>query len=226
MADAILRFLQSITDIKEILVGLVSMVPLIELKGAIPVGEGLGLPLWETALIAYLGSTLIIIPVFFLLIPIFNLLKKIPLVKKFVEKLEAMLRGKAEKVAAKAGGDTEKETRKMLIIGLLVFVSIPIPLTGVWTGAAIAVFLNMRFRDSIMPLALGNFIAGSIITFITWLFHDYVNYIITGMLIIALIMLLVTIIKIITSKPVAAEAVEESASDGEAAGADNVQEGE
>ncbi len=223
MADAILRFLQSITDIKELLVGLISMVPLIELKGAIPVGEGLGLPLFETALIAYLGSTLIIIPVFFLLIPVFNLLKKIPLIKKFVEKLEAMLRGKAETVAKKAGGDTEKETRKLLIIGLLIFVSIPIPLTGVWTGAAIAVFLDMRFKDSIMPLALGNFIAGSIVTLITWLFHDYVNYIITGMFIIALIMLFVAIIKIITSKPKSAAA---GVKDGRASSGDDAEKGE
>ena len=204
MADAILSFLQSLTDIKEIPVALMSMIPLIELKGAIPVGEGLGLPLWETALIAYFCSTLIIIPIYFLLIPIFNLLKKIPFVKKFVEKLEAMLRGKAEQVAEKAGGDTEAQTRKMLITGLLIFVSIPIPLTGVWTGAAIAVFLNMRFRDAIMPLALGNFIAGSVVTLLTWLFRPYVDYIITAMFIIALIMLIVAIIKIILSKPKAA----------------------
>lgn len=201
MSEAILTFLKSITDIKELIVALVSMVPLIELKGAIPIGEGLGLPIYETALIAYLGSTLIIIPVYFLLIPIFNLLKKIPFIRKFVEKLEAMLRGRAEKMAAKSGGSTEAATRKMLITGLLIFVSIPIPLTGVWTGAAIAVFLNMRFRDAIMPLALGNFIAGSIITLLTYLLHDYVNYIIDAMFIIALIMLIVVIIRIIVAKP-------------------------
>jgi len=201
MAQAILNILQSLTNIRELIVALVSMVPLIELKGAIPIGEGLGLPIWETAMIAYLGSTLIIIPVFFLMIPIFNLLKKIPFVKKFVEKLEAMLRKKAEKVAENASGDSEKAQRKMLMTGLTIFVAIPIPLTGVWTGAAIAVFLNMRFRDSILPLALGNLIAGSIVTLLTYLFHDYVNYIIDVMFIIALIMLIVAVIKIITAKP-------------------------
>ncbi|MBP5176988.1 MAG: small multi-drug export protein [Clostridia bacterium] len=205
MAETVLSLLQSLTDIKQLIVGIVSMIPLIELKGAIPIGEGLGLPIWESALIAYLGSTLIVIPVFFLLIPVFGLLKKIPLIKRFVEKLEAMLRKRAEKLAKNAGGDTEKQTRKMLVAGLLIFVSIPLPLTGVWTGAAIAVFLNMKFRDSIIPLALGNLIAGSIITLITYLFHDYVNYIITGMLIIALIMLLVAVIRVITSRPAEAE---------------------
>lgn len=201
MAELILPFLQGITSVKELIVLLVSMIPLIELKGAIPIGEGLGLPIYESALIAYLGSTLIIIPIFFLLIPIFNLLKKIPFVSKIVAKMEGMFEKKASELAKKTDGSAEKQTRKVLIIGLLIFVSIPLPLTGVWTGAAIAVFLNMSFKDSIIPLALGNFIAGSIITLLTYLFHDYVNYIIDGILIIAIIMLIVTIIKIATSKP-------------------------
>ncbi|MBO4573640.1 MAG: small multi-drug export protein [Clostridia bacterium] len=201
MAQAILNLLKSITDVDQLIVALVSMVPLIELKGAIPIGEGLGLPIYETALIAYFGSTLIIIPIFFLLIPIFNLLKKIPFIKKFVEKLEAMLRSRAEKVAANIGGSADERQRQFLVRALLIFVAIPLPLTGVWTGAAIAVFLNMRFKDSVIPLALGNFIAGSIVTLLTYLFHDYVDYIITGMFLIALIMLAVAIIRIITAKP-------------------------
>ena len=59
----------------------------------------------------------------------------------------------------------------------------------------------MRFKDSVIPLALGNFIAGSIVTLLTYLFHDYVDYIITGMFAIALIMLAIVIVRIITAKP-------------------------
>ena len=201
MAELILPFLKSITNVSELIVLLISMFPLIELKGAIPIGEGLQLPLWESALLSYLGSTLIIIPIFFLLIPIFNLLKKIPFVNKIVLKLETMFENKAKKLAEKSNGNTEEQTRKILIIGLLIFVAIPLPLTGVWTGAAIAVFLNMRFRDAIIPLAVGNFIAGSIITLLTFLFRDYVNTIINVIFVIAIIMLIVTIIKILVSKP-------------------------
>ncbi len=201
MAELILPILESITDVKELIVLLISMIPLIELKGAIPIGEGLGLPTLESALISYLGSTLIIIPIFFLLIPIFNLLKKIPFINKIVLKLEAMFENKARKLAEKSDGNTEKQTRKILIIGLFIFVAIPLPLTGVWTGAAIAVFLNMSFKDSIIPLAVGNFIAGSIITLLTYLFRDYVNTIINVIFVIAIIMLIVTIVKIALSKP-------------------------
>ena len=206
MADLILPFLSSVIKIRELIVGIVSMIPLIELKGAIPIGEGLNLPVWESALIAYLGSTLVVIPVFFLLIPVFRLLKKIPFIKKLVEKLEASFEKRARKMAEKAGGDCDKQQRKMLIKGLFIFVSIPIPLTGVWTGTALAVFLNMKFRDSVLPLALGNLLAGAQITLLTYLFHDYVNYIIDGILVIAAVMLIVTIVKIAVSKPKEADA--------------------
>ena len=200
MAQVILQFLQSITSIKQLIVAMVSMFPLIELKGAIPIGEGLGLPIYQSALIAYFGSTLIIIPVFFLMVPLFMLLKKIPFVGKFFSKLERMLQNRAEKVAKKNESSSEDANRRFLVRALLIFVAIPLPLTGVWTGAAIAVFLDMKFKDSLIPLALGNFIAGSLVTFLTYLFHDYVDTIILVMFIIALVMLAVGIIKIVTTK--------------------------
>ena len=76
----------------------VAMFPLIELKGAIPIGTGLfKLELWETAGIAYLGSTIVSIAVFFLLIPIFNLLKKVGFVKKLIERIESIFNEKAKK---------------------------------------------------------------------------------------------------------------------------------
>ena len=81
MADKIVEFLQEITNNNHILVLLLSAFPLIELKGAIPIGLKAGLTLWQSAVLGYFGSTLVSIPLFFLLIPIFNLLKKIPFIR-------------------------------------------------------------------------------------------------------------------------------------------------
>lgn len=202
MTEAIINFLQSITDKSWLIVALSSMIPLIELKGAIPVGVSLGLDIWQSAGIAYLGSTLVVIPIFFLLIPIFNLLKKIPFIKVFVQKLEAMLKGRARKMAEKSKGSAEDVARRILMIGLLVFVAIPLPVTGVWTGTAIAVFLGMRFKDSILPLAVGNLIAGTLITLLILLIgKDNANLLLNIILILALIMLVFTIVKIALSKP-------------------------
>ncbi len=188
---------------KYIAVLFVSMFPLIELKGAIPIGmsEAFGLNLFETAAVAYLGSTAISVALFFLLIPIFNLLKKIKLIKRLVEKIESMFKAKAEKVAASASGSAEKEARLIKMRSLFIFVAVPFPITGVWTGTAIAVFLGMKFKESVLPIALGNLVAGSIITLLTYFFKDYVDYIIYALLALAAVMLAIFIVKIAISKP-------------------------
>lgn len=201
MADIVVGFLQSFIKNPYILVTLVAMFPLVELKGAIPIGLKSGLKLYESALLSYLGSTIIVIPIFFLLIYVFKLLKKIPFVKKIVVKLEIIFENKANELSLKSNGKPEDLKRKFLIKALLIFVAVPLPLTGVWTGAAIAVFLNLSFKDSIIPLALGNFIAGLFITLLTLLFQDYVDLIIGCMLIVAAVMLVALIVKIALTKP-------------------------
>ncbi len=201
MADFIISFLSKITTNGKVITFLLSMFPLIELKGAIPVGVRCGESIWTSAALGYAGSSLICIPVFFLLIPIFNLLKKLKFIKKFIEKVETVLKEKAEKLAAKSNGDTEKEKIKMLRLGLFIFVAVPFPVTGVWTGTAIAVFLALGFKNSFLPLVLGNLVAGVIITLLTFFFKDYVNIIINVLFVIAIIMLIVFITKIVLAKP-------------------------
>ena len=202
MADKIAEFLLNLTHSNLLSVLLISAFPLIELKGAIPIGAKLGVSLWQTAGLAYLGSTLVCIPVFFLLIPIFNLLKKIPFIKRFIEKVESVLYGKAKKIALKAKGvDDEKYARRLMARALLIFVAVPLPVTGVWTGTAIAVFLGFKFKEAVFSLAAGNLIAGAIITLLTYFFKDYVDYIILGLAVLAVVMLVFFIVKVIISKP-------------------------
>lgn len=202
MADKIAEFLLNLTHSNLLSILLISAFPLIELKGAIPIGAKLGVSLWQTAGLAYLGSTLVCIPVFFLLIPIFNLLKKIPFIKRFIEKVESVLYGKAKKIALKAKGvDDEKYARRLMARALLIFVAVPLPVTGVWTGTAIAVFLGFKFKEAVFSLAIGNLIAGAIITLLTFFFKDYVDYIILGLAVLAVVMLVFFIVKVIISKP-------------------------
>ena len=204
MAERLGEFLIELVGSPYIAVILVSMFPLIELKGAIPVGmtEAFGLSILETAIMAYIGSTVIAVLIFFLLKPIFKLLKKIRIFNLVIRKLEGLFIHKAEKIAAKSEGrDVKKEAKRIMIIALLLFVAVPFPVTGIWTGTAIAVFLSFRFREAILPLALGNLIAGSIITLLTFLFAAYVDIIIYVLFALALIMLAYTIYKIVKSAP-------------------------
>ena len=206
MVDSLVNFLFGILKNDYLTVLFISMFPLVELKGAIPVGQAAGLPLIRTALLSYIGSSLICIPLFFLLIPIFNLLKKIIFIKKFVEKVEGMLYDKAKKLAEKAQKDkigaelSEEEknakARRLIFWALFTFVAIPLPLTGVWTGTAIAVFLNVKFKDAFIALVGGNFISGSLVTLFTFIFKEYVDIVILALGVIAVIMLVIAIVKI------------------------------
>lgn len=203
MTEILGKFLSELFGGNSVLATLfVSMFPLIELKGAIPIGTGLfGMNLWQTAGIAYVGSTIVSVVEFFALIPVFNLLKKIKPIRRLVEKVEQIFKNKAIEMSKKADGAKEKEARKIMAFGLFIFVAVPFPVTGVWTGTAIAVFLGLKFRESVLPIALGNLIAGSIITLLTMLVGEYVDVIIYALFAIALIMLVVFIIKIVKSKP-------------------------
>ena len=79
--------------------------------------------------------------------------------------------------------------------------AVPLPVTGVWTGTAIAVFLGFKFKEAVFSLAIGNLIAGAIITLLTYFFKDYVDYIILGLAVLAVVMLVFFIVKVIISKP-------------------------
>ena len=122
---------------KYLTVFFVSMVPLIELRGAIPIGVGLGLPLWQVYIISIIGN---MIPVPF----IFFLARRV---------LEKGHKG-GEKLKAKAG--------RGLPWALLLFVGIPLPGTGAWTGTLAASLLDMDFKSSVRACMGGVLLAGCI----------------------------------------------------------------
>ncbi|MBQ7408366.1 MAG: small multi-drug export protein, partial [Clostridia bacterium] len=193
---------------------LLSAFPLIELKGAIPIGLKAGMNLLKVAALAYAGSTLISVPLFFLLKPIFNLLKKIKPLERLILKIEQVFYNKAEKLASnslkksktEASEDqTKSKARFIIVVGVLAFVAVPFPVTGVWTGTAIAVFLGLKFKEAFPAVAIGNLIAGTIITLLTYFFSAYVDLIIYALVGVAILMLIIFIIKVAVAKPQASE---------------------
>ena len=131
--------------------------------------------------------------------------KKIPFVKMLVLKVEDIIWDKAKTLAEKSRGKEETVKEKIIFYGLLVFVAIPLPLTGVWMGGAMAVFLGTKFYIAAIALSVGNFIAGGLITLLTWILHDYVDTVLNVLLILVLVMLALLIIKVIVKKPNASD---------------------
>ena len=142
---------------KIIMTVLISMVPVIELRGAIPIAiaNGLSFPIALAA--AFIGN---IIPVPFIIIfirKIFECMRKIsPKLNKLVSGLEKRAEKKSDVVL------------KYAFWGLFILVAIPLPGTGAWTGALVAAMLNMRLKSAFPSIALGVAGAATIVAFITY----------------------------------------------------------
>lgn len=136
---------------------LVSMVPIIELRGAIPIGIGYGLDYWIVVLVAIIGN---IIPVPFIILFIRKIFE---LMRKWSKKLDGIVT-KLEK-RAESKSDI---VQKYAFWGLFVLVAIPLPGTGAWTGALVAAMLDMRLKRAFPAIALGVVTAAAIVTFVTY----------------------------------------------------------
>ena len=131
-----------------------SLVPLVELKGSIVFARGIGYSFFKALGLCYLGSTIVFVGIFFLLRPILELLKKIKWFNKLALKVESYFEEKANETMQKhqdKGGISETLLKQL---GVFIFVAIPLPMTGVWTGTAIAVFLGLKFKEAVLPVAL------------------------------------------------------------------------
>ena len=133
---------------------LISMVPVIELRGAIPYGLAQGLPEWLVFILSTVGNMLPIPFILLFIRKIFGWMKRYPKMAKIAEKFEA-------RAARKSGAVKKSET-----IGLCVLVAIPLPGTGAWTGGLVAALLEMRLKRAIPTIFVGVLIAGLAVTLI------------------------------------------------------------
>lgn len=142
---------------KYVIIALISMVPIVELRGAIPVAESLGLDIFLYYPIAIIGN---MIPVPFIYLFARKILEW-GKDKKLTGKFFTWCLEKGEKGGAKL---KEKAGETGTFFALLLFVGIPIPGTGAWTGTLAASFLNIGFKTSILAVTLGVLLAGIIMS--------------------------------------------------------------
>ncbi|MBP5207693.1 MAG: small multi-drug export protein [Clostridia bacterium] len=131
------------------------MLPIVELRGAIPIGSlAFKIPWYWCYILSVIGN---LVPIPFILIFIEKLIgwfKK----TKHLKKLGLFLESKAEKNTARV--------QKYEVFGLMLFVAIPLPMTGAWTGALVAALTGMKFKNSMISIIGGVLIAGAIVTLI------------------------------------------------------------
>ncbi|WP_312700214.1 small multi-drug export protein [Sedimentibacter sp.] len=142
--------------LNEFKVMLTAALPIVEVKGAIPVGIALGMSPIHATILAFLGSIIPVPLILFTIRPVFNYLKETKTFKKIVHKLIHRSLGKSGNV------------KKYGYWGLFIFVAIPLPGTGVWTGSLIASLLDMRFKYAFPAIVAGNLIASIIIMILSF----------------------------------------------------------
>jgi len=207
MVNDIIEFFRSFTGNDYLTLYLISMIPIIELRGAIlfmpamfdSVGEMIAGMFCCAA-----GSATVVIPLILITRPLLNRLKKTKTFSKIAKKLESALADRAESAYSeekelkkeekrKKRAENGKKERKPLstdakkFLGLFTFVAIPLPLTGGWTGAFIGSFLEMPVWKAALSVVTGNIVAGAILTVIAvFMPTQYVDLFLYGFVILAI----------------------------------------
>lgn len=157
MTEAIKNFFLETVG-RELCVFFCSLLPIIECRGAVPLGCGLGLPWWQTYLLAVAGNLL---PVPFILLFIRAILRWMTTCRVgFLNRFGHWLERKVEKHKGKI--------EKYSYWGVVLFVAIPIPGTGAWTGSLIAAVLRLDFKKSLLAATFGVLLAATIMTVVSY----------------------------------------------------------
>lgn len=136
-----------------LLVLLASASPISELRGGIPLGVALGLDIAPTFLLAVVTNILVFFPVRLILVAFYRtVLTRLPLFDRYLERV----RSRGRPIVEKYG-----------LLGLALFVAVPLPVTGAYTGTILSWLLNMEWRRSFLGVAIGVVIAGVIVTCVT-----------------------------------------------------------
>ena len=154
--------------VKYLITFFVGILPIIELRGAIPIGVGLGLSYFESFIFSFLGN---ILPIYFIvkyIRPLFDFFGRWKPFKKIID----FATNKATKKI-----ENSPRLQTFTALGLFMFVAIPIPGTGAWVGSLIANFLNLPPKKAIPPIILGVLTAGIIVLTRTAISFGGINYI-------------------------------------------------
>ena len=157
MFDALSAWLHTTVGGEILWTAFISMLPIVELRGGLPAGVAMGLPIPAAFAAAFVGN---MIPVPFIILfirKIFVFIRRyLPRLAHIIDRIEAKGLAKSKRVL-------DYQTW-----GLLLFVAIPLPGTGAWTGSLIAAMLDMRLKRAVPVITLGVVIAGCIITALTY----------------------------------------------------------
>lgn len=194
LIDRIFDYLLGIGVDPRLVVIIIAVLPIAEARLAIPIALKCGLSTFEAFLFGFIGSS---IPAFVLtaaFIPLINRLSK----TKLMHRIGEMLLSRINDKAAKIKGNTFNR-----MAGVCAFVGVPLPLTGIWTGCAVASVLGLSYLRSLISVLTGNFIASALVLLISTVLFEYVNLIMIIFFVLALSTVVILLIKTFCRKKAA-----------------------
>ncbi len=150
MLMALLHWLKGLP--KEYVVAIVAGLPISELRGAIPLGLSFGFSLYKAFWLSILGNCIIVAPALFLFEPVTTVLRKFKVWSRFFDWIFERTRKKSDAI------------QKYEALGLAIFVAVPLPMTGAWSGVIAASLFKIRFRYAFTAIITGVFAAGLIVS--------------------------------------------------------------
>lgn len=200
MSEAIVEFFTSFTGNDYLTLFLISIIPIIELRGAIVIMAGMtDINMIAGMFCCVAGSTVVILPLILLVRPLIRRLKRSKLFANIGRKMESNIADRAsnaysekqDEVQSAMAGETKKrrkpltpDTKKFL--GLFVFVGIPLPMTGAWTGSCVGSFLDFPVWKAALAVFCGNIVAASILTLIAYFLpQQYADFFLYGFVVLA-----------------------------------------
>lgn len=172
--DKLIETIAALPLSNELTIILFAFVPMLEIRFAMPIGISLGFTPIKSFLLSYLGSTIASPFVQLAVLPFVQLLKRSKRFNSFAESTELSLQQRADTALASARR-IKLKADDYKAFAVFLFVLLPLPMTGVWAGSAIASVMGLSIHRSLLAVALGNLIAGGIIAVLILYFIDYLN---------------------------------------------------
>ncbi len=209
MIDTVIDFFRNITGNDYLTLYVISIIPIIELRGAIVFMSGMFSSVQEMIagmFCCVAGSTTVILPLILITRPLIRRMKRSKWFSKLAKSVEASLADRAESAysaenearkAEEAAQDGKKRKKPMStdtkkFLGLFVFVAIPLPMTGAWTGSCIGSFLDFPVWKASLAVFLGNIVAGSILTVIAYFMpKQFADLFLYGFVVLAIVIALI-----------------------------------
>lgn len=206
ITDALLKVFR----FPELVTVLISVLPIVEARGAIPMAISMGIRPPFALLYSFIGSSLMAPVLIAVLLPFVKWLSKTKCFRKvgetLYEKFEKKSQGIADTPASDADEAQKKKSERKKMWGVFAFVAIPLPLTGVWTGSAVAAVTRLPFIKALIAVLGGNLVANCVLTLLfAFLPKRIIDYIVLAIGIIAIAVVVFLIVKIVLHKSPAPE---------------------